>query len=162
MVVSGSLLSRSPSWKQFSVLFQIPFQEYFARTIDCPALKRRSFENVGRPAKDFEDKCEEGKRVEVRTALETLKEAGTDSALAIYKMAKVKADDEGQKDAAFVLSQIYDDPIGNGANIRAAMKASENEGKIVAYFFDIFFRAKIVTAVFTNATEQNTSCFDTF
>ena len=84
---------------------------------------------MGRPAKDFEDKSEEGKRVEVRKALETLEKAGTDSALAIYKMAKVKADDEDQKDAAFILSKIYENPIENGANIRASMKASESEGK---------------------------------
>ena len=106
------------------------FQEYFDRKIDCPDLKKRqSFENVGRPAKDFEDKSEEGKRVEVRKALETLEKVGTDSALAIYKMAKVKADDEDQKDAAFILSKIYENPIENGANIRASMKASESEGK---------------------------------
>ena len=104
-------------------------QDYLDRPINCPATKkRRSYENVGRPTKEFEDKSEEGKRLEVRKSLETLEEAGTDSALAIYKMAKVKADDEGQRDASFILSKIYEDPIQNGANIRAALTASENEG----------------------------------
>ena len=85
---------------------------------------------MGRPTKDFEDKSEEGKRVEARKALETLEKAGTNSAMAIYKMAKIKADDESHNDASFVFSNIYEDPIGNGASIRAAMKVSETEGKL--------------------------------
>ena len=93
--------------------------------------KRRSYDNVGRPTKDFEDQSEEGKRVAARSILDHMKtSAKTDSPMAIYKAAKLKADDEDHKDAAFVLSKIYEDPIENGAKIRSAMEVVGNEGKL--------------------------------
>ena len=95
------------------------------KVIEKPASQpKRSYATVGRPALSFEEKGSEGKRVEARKVLDN---AGTDSCLAIYKAAKLKADDEGHGDSAYVLSKIYENPIENGAMIRSAMEATENE-----------------------------------
>ena len=61
-------------------------------------------------------------------ARDIIERCGEESCLAFYKAAKLKADDEGHQDASFVLSRIYENPIENGASIRAAMKGAEKEG----------------------------------
>ena len=86
--------------------------------------KRRSYEKVGRPSKDFEDKCEQGRRDTARKIL-----AINESFMAHIKATKMKADEEGHSDASFVLSLLYENPIENAAKIRAALKTAESEGK---------------------------------
>ena len=126
----GFVFQLSSQRKWVPVLLTI-FQGSLEKVIDKPAVKPlRSYDSVGRPTKDFDAKSEEGRRLIAR---EILAKAPTDSCLAIYKAAKLKAEDEFHEDSAFILSKIYENPIENGASIRAAMKGAEKEGIIIIY-----------------------------
>ena len=117
---------------QFWLLWWL--QKDLEKTVQKPDVKQsRSYANVGRPSKDFEESCPQGKWVQARKLIESSKNAGITSSLAFYKAAKLKADEEHHADASYVLSEIYKNPIENGSDIRSAMKSSEKEGKYIPH-----------------------------
>ena len=92
------------------------YQVYFAGLIKKPLVSTpRSYENVGRPKKDF-GQFEEMCRSTKHTAALELKSVAKSSKLLLYS-AKLAMDDNGDKAASKVLNELYTDPCGNSAEL---------------------------------------------
>ena len=72
----------------------------------------RSYENVGRPEKEFEKKG----RTQKHKAAVDLKNVAKSSKLLLYS-TKLAMDDRGDKAASRVLNELYTDPCGNSAEL---------------------------------------------
>ena len=102
------------------------FQDIFEKPIQKPGvIPARSYANVGRPELSYEEKGPKARKIE---SLKVLKNAPSDSPCAIYNAARMKAKQEGHKDAEFLLSKIAENPIEWGSKIRKALEASESPG----------------------------------
>ncbi len=68
-------------------------------------IKKRSYAKVGAPSKAFEEKSKTGQYIEAKR----LKDSAS-SSKAIFKAAKLAADEEGLKDVSFVYQEVFKNP----------------------------------------------------
>ena len=123
--------------------FQCTFltQVYFAGLIKKPLVSTpRSYENVGRPKKDF-GQFEEMCRSTKHTAALELKSVAKSSKLLLYS-AKLAMDDNGDKAASKVLNELYTDPCGNSAELLLS-NSNPKQGR-VAYLHVSFLYSNFV------------------
>ena len=78
-------------------------------------VSTRTYENVGRPKKDF-GQFEEMSRSAKHTAATKLKSVAKSSKLLLYS-AKLAMDERGDKASSKVLNELYTDPCGNSAEL---------------------------------------------
>ena len=98
------LFSLSSNW--------LSIQVYWSTEIEKPDVLSRSYKNVGRPTKPFEE-CGHTQRHEKAVAL---KNAAKSSQLLLYS-SKLAMDDSGDKAASKVLNELYTNPNGNSAEM---------------------------------------------
>ena len=103
-------------------------------------VSTRTYENVGRPKKDF-GQFEEMSRSAKHTAATKLKSVAKSSKLLLYS-AKLAMDHNGDKAASKVLNELYTDPCGNSAELLLS-NSNPKQGR-VAYLHVSFLYSNFV------------------